>query len=255
MGGMYLAYLDESGDAGTTGSNSPTDFFAVACVVIEATRWLDPLDSLTHWRRYLRDAHGLSTRAEIKASAGFLRGGGAFKGLQLDRNGRMQLYSDSLQHVVANIPAKVFAIAIEKAPAAQRGWVDPRVPAWTFAFQRLERYAKAQSGHVMVFPDDGHDFLLKRLLRKGRRYHQISGHFGNVLRLPMSHIVEDPNSRQSHESYFIQLADWMAFAAHRSTYVDPKGPYSSGLWDQVTPLHLAEVNRLAGGPPAIVRYP
>lgn len=71
----------------------------------------------------------------------------------------------------------------------------------------------------------------------------------------MSRIVEDPNSRKSHESYFIQLADWLAFAAHRSRYVDPKGPYSSGLWDQVTDLHLAEVNRLAGGPPAIVKYP
>ncbi len=167
----------------------------------------------------------------------------------------MALYADSLRHVVDSIPAKAFAVAIDKAPAAQRGWPDPRVPAWTFAFQRLQRFASNQTDHVMVFPDEGHDFLLKRLLRKGRRYHQIRGHFGRVLQLPMSRIVEDPNSRKSHESYFIQLADWLAFAAHRSTYVDPKGPHSSSLWDQVTALHLAEVNRLKGGPPAIVRYP
>ena len=250
---MYLAYLDESGDAG--GAGSPTGFFVVACVVIDATQWLDALDSLTYWRRCLRAAHSISTRAEIKASAGFLRGGGPFKESDLDRAARMALYADGLQHVVANIPAHVFAMAIDKAPAAQRGWSDPRIPAWTFAFQRLQTFAGVRQDHVIVFPHDGHEFLLRRLLRKGRRYHQIGGHFGSVLQLPMSRIVEDPNSRKSHESYFIQLADWLAFAAHRSRHVDPKGPFSAGLWDEVAGLHLADVNRLRGGPPAIVKYP
>ena len=250
---MYLAYLDESGDAGAAGS--PTGYFVVACVVLDAAQWLDALDSLMYWRRYLRTTHGISTRAEIKASVGFLRGAGAFRGVPLDRAGRMALYADSLQHVVNSVPARVFAVAIDKAPAGQRGWTDPRIPAWTFAFQRLQKFATTQNDQVMVFPDEGHDFLLKRLLRKGRRYHQIGGHFGSALQLPMSRIVEDPNSRKSHESYFIQLADWLAFAAHRSSYVDPKGPYSASLWDGVGALHLAEVNRLTGGPPAIVRYP
>lgn len=250
---MYLAYLDESGDAG--GAGSPTGFFVVSCVLIEASQWLDALDSLMNWRRSLRTTYGISSRSEIKASVGFLRGGGPFKRLDFDRAARMKLYVDSLQHVVANVPAQVFAVAIDKAPAARRGWIDPRIPAWTFAFQRLQTFASVKEDHVMVFPDDGHDFLLRRLLRKGRRYHQIRGHYGSSLQLPMSRIVEDPNSRKSHESYFIQLADWLAFAAHRSRHVDPKGPFSAGLWDQVGDMHLTEVNRLTGGPPAIVKYP
>jgi len=250
---MHLAYLDESGDAGASGS--PTGHFVVACMLIDAEQWLDALDSLVKWRGYLRTTYGISARAEIKASAGFLRGGGPFRSLTLDRAGRMAAYAESLQHVVDNIPARVFAVAIDKVAAAERGWNDSRVPAWTFAFQRLQTFAARQNGHVMVFPDEGHDFLLKRLLRQGRRHHQIKGHFGSVLELRMSRIVEDPNSRKSHESYFIQLADWLAFAAHRSYHVDPKGPYSERLWDRVSALHLTEVNQLTGGPPAIVKYP
>jgi hypothetical protein len=38
---MYLAYLDESGDAGCAGI-SPTDYFVVGCLVINADYWLDP---------------------------------------------------------------------------------------------------------------------------------------------------------------------------------------------------------------------
>ena len=119
---MYLAYLDESGDAGGVGS--PTGFFVVACFLIDGAEWPEALDFLSCWRRHLRATYGVSTRVEIKASVGFLRGGGAFKGLDLDRSNRMALYAESLQHVAGNIPAKAkaFAVAIDKAPAAQRGW-------------------------------------------------------------------------------------------------------------------------------------
>ena len=252
---MYLAYLDESGDAGDESHGSTTRFFVVACALVRSEHWLESLDALKSWRSDLRVSCGLSVRAEIKASGGFLRGGGPYKSLGLDRGERMRHYADSLEYVAANLPVHVFAVAIDKAAAAERGWTDPRVPAWTFTFQRLQRFATAQDDRVMVFPDEGHDFLLKRLLRRGRRYHQIGGHFGQTLQLPMDRIVEDPNSRASHESYFIQLADWLAFAAHRSEYIDPKGPFSSGLWDRTGKIQLAAVNRLAGGPPAIVKYP
>jgi hypothetical protein len=251
---MYLAYLDESGDSGDV-AKAPTGHFVVACLLLRDDAWLDSLDALKFWRSSLKSQCGLPTRAEIKASAGFLRGGGPFRGLNLDRPDRMQLYADSLDFMAANLNGRVFAVAIDKAAAAARGWSDPRVPAWTFTFQRLQRFATAQSDRVMIFPDGGHDFLVKGILRKGRRYHQISGHFGSKLQLPMSRIVEDPNPRQSHESYLIQAADWLAFAAHRSSYVDPKGPFSSGLWGHVANMHVLEVNQLTGGPPAIVSYP
>lgn len=245
---MYLAYLDESGDSGV-GANTPTGFFVVACVLIHEADWVESLDALKYWRSSMRATCGLPVRAEVKASAGFLRGGGAFKGLGLDRPARMQLYADSLEYASTSLTAEVFAVAIDKAGAAARGWDDPRIPAWTFTFQRLQRFAAALDERVMVFPDEGHDFLLKRLLRRGRRYHQVGGHFGSVLQLPMNRIIEDPNSRASHESYFIQLADLLAFAAHRSTYVDPKGPFSSALWDRTAPIQLTAVNQPGWRPP------
>lgn len=68
-------------------------------------------------------------------------------------------------------------------------------------------------------------------------------------------ILEDPNQRKSKESYFIQLADWNALAAHRSSYIDPRLTMPDDLWDILDPVLLHEVNRVTGGPPGIVKYP
>lgn len=61
--------------------------------------------------------------------------------------------------------------------------------------------------------------------------------------------------RQSHNSYFIQLADWNALACHRSKHVDPTGTIPDDLWDELDPLLLKEVNDLTGGAPGIVKWP
>lgn len=251
---MYIAYLDESGDSGSV-AKSPTGHFVVGCVLIDARDWIAWLDHMKVWRAALRRSHGIPVAPELKASSGFLRGGGAFRPLGLSRLDRMELYADGLRHLSNGPFSKVFAIAIEKGQAAGKGWNDAWLPAWTFAMQRLDRFSTDSDERVLVVHDQGHDFLLKRLLRKTRRHQIIRGHFGGSLKIPSRRIVEDPVSRMSHDSYFIQVADWLAFAAHRSTYVDPKGPYSQGLWDLVAPVHLTEVNKVTGGPPGIVLYP
>jgi hypothetical protein len=89
-----------------------------------------------------------------------------------------------------------------------------------------------------------------------RRHHNIKGHFGGAtLSRPTERIIEDPNDRQSHDSYLIQLVDWNALACHRSKYVDPTARMPNDLWDQMPGRHLKKVNELTSGPPGIVVWP
>ena len=48
---------------------------------------------------------------------------------------------------------------------------------------------------------------------------------------------------KSHSSYFIQLADWNAFACHRSRYVDPKPNVDEDLWDALGERLLLPVDQ------------
>src|ERR1700683_5257415 len=98
--------------------------------------------------------------------------------------------------------------------------------------------------------------FIRRLMLLLRRRHLIPGHFfRETLSIPTQRIIEDPNDRKSHDSYFIQLADWNAYACHRSQHIDPQPSVPPGLWDEIANLHRTSVNQLRGGPPAIVRYP
>lgn len=58
--------------------------------------------------------------------------------------------------------------------------------------------------------------------------------------------------RGGEPTFFIQVADWNAYAAHRSKYVDPLNDGTETLWDELGGARLLVVNALRGGPPAIV---
>jgi Protein of unknown function (DUF3800) len=250
---MYLAYFDESGDSGVT--NSPTRFFVLSCILVHRTKWLESLNGLIAMRRLMRDSTGISTRAETKAIE-IRKGRGPLLPLRWSIERRMTFYRNVMSYVATNFAhLTIFSVAIDKKPCADRGH-DPRQRAWQFALQRVNRFCDDGNHGAMIFPDEGHGILIKRMIRKMRRYEKVPKKFGGgSFTVPIERIVEDPNDRKSHDSYFIQLADWCAFAAHRSQHIDPHAPVHDGLWDLLGDRLLLKVNLLAGGPPGIKVYP
>lgn len=248
---MYLAYFDESGDHGLI--NSPTKYFVLSCLLLEDSDWLNSLDQLVQLRRQLKITHGIPTRNELKAKH-FKNGRGVFSGLGWSRTQRMALYRETLSYLSQTISARIFAVAIEKQPAAQKGW-EPRLAAWTFILQRINRFCNPND-LAMIFPDEGHGYFIRRRIRHMRRYHQVPKHWGpGTIAFPIQRIIEDPNERVSQESYFIQICDLAAFAAHRSKYIDPGYGVPDDLWEELSDLLLTDVNKVRGGPPGIVKYP
>jgi hypothetical protein len=249
---MYLAYLDESGDSGV--GKSPTQYFVLSCVLVHESKWLESLDLLIELRRELLRDHQIPTRPELK-SRHFNNGQGPLKHLRWSRSDRMNLFRDILRRIGAEFPVKVFSVAIDKAPARNRGW-GARMAAWTFTLQRIERFSVEHEGDwAMIFPDEGHGHFIRKRLRHMRRYHSVPKFFGGgTLEVPTRRIIEDPNERASQDSYFIQMADWAAYAAHRSSHVAPIPGVPDDLWDQLDEALLLQVNKLAGGPPGLVLY-
>jgi hypothetical protein len=251
---VFLAYFDESGDHGLLGS--PTSWFVLSCVLLRDSDWLNTLDEQVNFRRALKTNHKIKVRDELKGSA-FKRGHGAFAGLTIPRADRWALY-DQVLDFYTSLPVRIFSVAIHKARSHARGY-EPRRAAWNFALQRVDTFCKKQPLEndrvAMIFPDAGHGVFIRRQLRALRRGNVLRGYYGGTLHIPTRRIVEDPNDRESHHSYFVQMADLCAFACHRSAYVDPKPKVPRGLWARLNSVLLTDVNSVKGGPPGIVRYP
>ncbi len=252
---MWLAYFDESGDSGHPALvNTPTQFFVLSAVLFHQDAWLPILDRLIALRRRLRTQYNIPARPEIKAQD-IRPGKGVFRSLSVEPAARLDLYRDLMRFQETELPeVQCFSIAIAKARILKRE-TDIRETAWTYALQRVDTFCQDVKDKALLFPDEGHGPFIKKLLRRLRRHHQISGHFGGRMDIPTQQIIEDPNDRKSHDSYLIQLADWNALACHRSRYVDPRPNMASDLWDLMPSRHLRAVNNVTGGPPGIVVWP
>ena len=247
---MYLAYFDESGDSGPV-ARSPTKFFVLPCVLVEDGTWLSVLDRLVRVRRRMRTLWKFPTTPEIKASD-FRKSRGVFVGSRLSAADRGEIFCKLLGYQ-DRLGLTSFAVAVNKR--SLHAGRDPRDVAWQYALQRVDTFCRKRGQFAALFPDAGHGYFIRRMVRRLRRHQIIAGHFGGLLNIRGERIVEDPSDRHSHDSYFIQVADWTAYAAHRSPYVDPAPPPFNSAWDAIGGARLLAVNRLRTGPPGIVLYP
>ncbi len=250
---MYLAYADDSGDSGLV--NSTTAYLVLGCLMIHDSVWQTALDQIIEWRRLLRSQYGIPIRSELKAEH-FIYGRGPLNSLGMNRRSRLNLYGACLDFIGKLLPVRTFAIAIAKNRLTDRT-KDPRRLAWTFLMQRLDTYcARAEpTERIMLFPDEGHGLVVRKAMRQIRRYQRIRGFYGASLDIPARSFVEDPVSKNSAESYFSQMADWIVYVAHRYSGVAPNTRLSADYWDRLGATRLSEVNQVAGGPDGIVVWP
>jgi hypothetical protein len=247
---MYFCYFDESGDSGY--EKSPSKTFTLATVIVHERDWLNTLDQLVSFRRYLRDNFGIPPRTEIKSNW-LLQTKGPFKQLGLSPAAKMAVYRAAMRFQRKCGTIRTFAVVINKERIVRKD-VDSRNWAWRWAIQRVERFGTASNENMHILPDEGHGYFIKKMIRDMRRYHQAPSAYGpEKLDRPAKNIVEDSSDRQSHESYFIQLADLNAYAAFRK--VHPSNFFDGAMWDELGDIRISDVNSIRGGPTGIVSWP
>jgi len=240
---MLMAYVDESGDTGMCPGSSLT--YTLGCVLVDTDLWPDAFDELLDFRRRLKSKFGVPMRAEIKANY-LLRNSGPFRALSLGPSERQLIYRAHLR-VLQDLPARAFAVTIDKRQKA--------VPSseifdlgWETLLQRLERTSTYEKVNFMITHDEGENDAVRRWVRRARRYLTSGSAFGpGVLTNPAQRLVDDPIARRSDQSYLIQLADLVAYAAFRA--VVPPGPNlavvcPSTMWAEIGPATHTRVSGL-----------
>jgi hypothetical protein len=113
---------------------------------------------------------------------------------------------------------------------------DPFIKGWEALIQRFENTINNRNfagpanpdDKGLIFWDDTNGPELRRIYRRMRSHNPVPNQFGLGYRqIPLVRIVEDPSTRDSEHSYFIQAADAAAFALYQwyspSAYIRKKG--------------------------------
>lgn len=251
---MLIAYVDETGDTGDPALGGSSACFALGCVLIEVSDWPAAFDAMLAHRRRLRDAFGVLLRDELKANY-LIRGSGNLKRHNLSPDARHRIYRSALT-TTRYLPARAFSIVTDKRAT---GWTGQHCleGTWEMLLQRLERTSFYEGKKpLMIMHDEGENDAVRRLVRKARRHLTAGRMFGGGgVRNPITHLIDDPSPRASNHSYFIQLADLVAYAGWR-TYMPPSQGVARvcppSIWENLGPAIHARVNAYSGGVPGVV---
>ncbi len=233
---MYLMYVDESGDFGLT--NSPTRYLVLTGLVMHETQWQPCLDRLIAFRQRLTARFGLRLREEIHAGAMINKPGPLVRIARNDRLTILREFADEL----AGMPDGLRFINVLVDKQEKMDGYDVFEMAWKTLIQRFENTLihgnfpgpSIPNQRGLILPDHTDDKKLTGLLRAMRRYnpvpHQAMLGQAGYRNLALNAIVEDPNFRDSRDSYFIQAADLAAFLLYQhvapSTFMRKKSGHN-----------------------------
>jgi hypothetical protein len=198
---MYLIYIDESTD------EKISVFSALA---VSETAWQDTFRLLRHYRGALKKTDGISIHAEFHAWK-FVSGRGRISEDGVVTKGRRcAIFSETLG-MIAGLPEAFLVNAVYPTgddEAAFDGLLDG-----------LERVLEARQSHAVLICDAGKDVYYTRLARRRQSFdpnadYHVPYRDGDAADRK-SRILEDPFYKDSKQSYFVQLADFCAYALLR----------------------------------------
>lgn len=217
---MYFFYIDESGDPGKTKLYS--------AIGIPSNIWLSALDIMVDCRKALKQTYGISTRKELHATK-LLNGRGNYSDTH-------KLTEDEQLSIVHYLFMQLTTIPGAKVLNSY-GPDHKAMLTLEYLINRINTLMEIEGEDAKLYFDEGNEKKITTLARKMRRYNPIpssspygwgkteeftsqSGYF--YKNLPAVHILEDPDFRHSSDSYFIQLADLVAYSIYRKEEPTPK---------------------------------
>lgn len=215
---MYFMYVDESGDPGML-PGSPTTYHVLAGLIVHESQWRNLLDDLMRFRRRLQHTHGLSAREEVHAVELMQSHRSPWT---IPRHIRLDILKKTIDFCASQNCIRIIGVVLDK----RQNGNDVYLRSWSTLIQCYENVLMSRGlpctrnhfDHGMMICDNTDVRELTSLLRK----HRASGvrpledsKVDDPPILGVRAIVEDPVTRDSAESYFVQTVDVIAYFLHQ----------------------------------------
>jgi hypothetical protein len=211
---MHLIYLDESWD----------EHLAVySALAVPVDQWYPSLRQIREFRRYLRQAYGIRVYEELHAWK-FVSGRGRPSEQIVTKWQRATIFRQALELTAVLRGARLFNSVSPKERHEQ---------GLRWLLTRIDRTMRAKGTHAVLICDAGNEIAYTRLVRRMAVYNPIPSRYGewhdagaSWKNIPLQRVVEDPFFKDSAQSYFVQLADFAAYALlRRERPIDSKSRY------------------------------
>ena len=203
-----IVYCDETGDDGLNTSSSQA--FILTSIYMPSSEWKDNYEAVKKFRKQLKEDYGFHINQEMHTKH-FLTDKDPYRSYKWTKEQRVEILKkftlmiSSLNMSIVNTIIDKTAIDVPDYPILRN--------ALTYNIQRIENDSNG-SWNFLLISDKGRIAPMRKTARTIRAYNPIQSQFGGVINKPIRNMIEDVMEKDSKESHFIQICDFISYFVH-----------------------------------------
>jgi hypothetical protein len=230
---MFLAYYDESGDDGFPEYSSA--LFILTATYFHFSEWKNNYEKIYLFRKKLKEEFQIPVKVEMHSKK-FILNKNPYKDFNLSDESRIRIV-ELFCALIADLKVKIINVAInkKKITTVKYNVLDT---AFTYSIQRIENDLVQQGTdkRFMIITDPGREAKMRDTSRKIQKINFIPSKYTDVTyRNEIKLLIEDPLPKESKESFFIQISDFVSYLVHLYLLKELKiGDYSNRIPEMIT---------------------
>lgn len=205
----YLAYFDETGDDGITTASS--DHFILTSLYMPSESWQQNFNLIRGLRKELRDKYGFHVTDEMHTKH-FLTDKNPYRGYKWSRETKQEILK-AFTLTIAAMDLKIINVIIDKEKFQDNNY-HILENALKYSIQRIENDSGGQWNYLVI-TDEGRIAPMRKTARAIRAFNPIQSKYSyGFVNQPITSMIEDIMEKDSKESHFIQICDFVSFFIH-----------------------------------------
>lgn len=203
-----IVYCDETGDDGLNTCSSTV--FILTSLYMPAESWQENYNKIVELRRYLKNLYGFHVKQEMHTKH-FLTDKKPYRDYKWSNNQKREILS-CFTKMIASLDISIINVIIDKTNIKT---IDYPIlaNALKYNIQRIENTSNNEWNYLII-TDKGRIGPMRKTARAIRVYNPIPSKFSGLYNKPIKNLIEDILEKDSKESYFIQICDFVSYFVH-----------------------------------------
>lgn len=201
-----IVYFDESGDDGNNTKSSRN--FVLTSIYMPSDKWQSNYDVVHSLRISLKENYGFPVNTEMHTKE-FLADKNPYRNFGLSIEQRKEILLEFIK-TIAVLDIRVVNVIIDKVIIQSEDY-PVLENALTYNIQRIENDANNKWNYLAI-SDEGRIKKMNRTARKIRKFNPIESMYSySKTNQPIQNMLEDILQKDSSDSSFIQICDFISY--------------------------------------------
>ncbi len=203
-----IVYCDETGDDGLNTSSS--EAFILTSIYMPSSSWQENYNIVKALRSALKKEYGFHTSQEMHTKH-FLTDKNPYRAYNWSHSQKIDILK-KYTLMIASLNISAINVIIDKTSITTSDY-HILENALTYNIQRIENDSQG-SWNFLLITDKGRISPMRKTARSIRAYNPIQSQFGGYINKPIKNMIEDVLEKDSKESHFIQICDFISYFVH-----------------------------------------